>query len=143
MDLVCPLLFIKDVWGMVLLTLPFIVRVASLENRYNFHIHLVRLILFDHLTLFIQMYGVLHLFLLRVVTSIMLFIDGHSRYTWIYFMLCSICQSFVQMVHTQFSTAIRVFCSDSGGEYLNDAFHQFFVLRRSHAQNGVAERRWW
>ena len=47
---------------------------GSLENIYNFHIRLVGLILFDHLTLFIRMYGVLHLLLPRVVTSIKLFL---------------------------------------------------------------------
>jgi hypothetical protein len=40
------------------------------------------------------------------------FIDDHSRYTWIYFMkrrseLHSIYKSFVRMVHTQFSTSIK------------------------------------
>ena len=40
-----------------------------------------------------------------------IFIDDHSRYTWIYFMkhqsqLCDIHQTFARMVHTQFSTLI-------------------------------------
>jgi len=56
-----------------------------------------------------------------------IFIDGHSRYTWIYFMkhrseLCAIYTSFACMIHTQFSTPIKVFRSDSGGEYLSGAF---------------------
>jgi hypothetical protein len=62
-----------------------------------------------------------------------IFIDDHSRYTWIYFMrhrsqLCSIYRSFVRMVHTQFSTPVRVFCSDPGGEYMSDVFLPVFVL---------------
>ena len=59
-----------------------------------------------------------------------IFIDDHSRHTWIYFMkhqsqLCDIHQTFARMVHTQFSTLIRVFRSDSGGEYLSAAFRWF------------------
>jgi hypothetical protein len=84
-----------------------------------------------------------------------IFVDDHSRYTWIYFMkrrseLISIYKSFVRMVHTQFSSSIKIFRSDSGGEYLSDAFRQFLTTEGTlaqlscpgaHAQNGVAERK--
>ena len=52
------------------------------------------------------------------------------------------------MVHTQFSTSIKVFRSDSGGEYISDALRQFLASEGTlpqlscygaHAQNGVAE----
>jgi hypothetical protein len=56
-----------------------------------------------------------------------IFIDDYSKYTWIYFMkkcsqLFSFYQFFVQMIHTQFSSIIRIFRSDSGGEYLSTIF---------------------
>ena len=84
-----------------------------------------------------------------------IFIDDHSRYTWIYLMkhrseLRSIYESFVCMIHTQFSAPIKVFRSDSGGEYLSDTFRQFLASEGTlaqlscpgaHAQNGVAERK--
>ena len=49
-----------------------------------------------------------------------IFVDDHSRHTWVYFMkhrseLFSIYKAFVHMVHTQFSSDVRVFRSDSGG----------------------------
>jgi hypothetical protein len=84
-----------------------------------------------------------------------IFIDDHSRYTWIYFMkrrseLPSIYKSFTRMVHTQFFATIKLFCSDSGGEFLSDTFRQLLTLEDTlaqlscpgaHAQNGVAERK--
>ncbi|XP_035817183.1 uncharacterized isoform X8 [Zea mays] len=84
-----------------------------------------------------------------------IFIDDHSRYTWIYFMkrrseLISIYKTFARMIHTQFSTHIKTFRSDSGGEYLSDNFRQFLTSEGTlaqlscsgaHAQNGVAERK--
>jgi hypothetical protein len=54
------------------------------------------------------------------------------------------------MVHTQFSTPIKVFHSDLGGEYLLATFCQFLTLEGTlaqlscpgaHAQNGVAKRK--
>jgi transposase InsO family protein len=84
-----------------------------------------------------------------------IFIDDHSRYSWIYFMkrrseLPSIYKSFTRMVHTQFSATIKIFRSDSGGEFLSDTFCQLLTLDGTlaqlscpgaHAQNGVAERK--
>ena len=57
-----------------MLSLVFIVRDASLENRYNFHIPRVFLIQLDLLILFTQMYGVLPLLLQRAVTNTMSFL---------------------------------------------------------------------
>jgi len=64
--------------------------------------------------------------------------------------LRSIYESFVCMIHTQFFAPIKVFRSDSGGEYLSDTFRQFLASEGTlaqlscpgaHAQNGVAERK--
>jgi len=54
------------------------------------------------------------------------------------------------MVQTQFSTPIRVFRSNSSGEYFSDIFHQFLASEgtlaqlscpSAHAQNSVVERK--
>ena len=63
-----------------------------------------------------------------------IFIDDYSRYTWIYFMkhrsqLLSIYQSFIRMIHTQFSSTIRIFCSDSGGNTCQILFVNYLHLK--------------
>jgi hypothetical protein len=58
----------------LMLSLVFIVRVVTLENKYNFHILLVILTLLDPLIWFTLMFGDLHLLLQKVAINIMWFL---------------------------------------------------------------------
>jgi transposase InsO family protein len=83
-----------------------------------------------------------------------IFIDGFSRHTLIYFIkhyseALSIYRTFSVMICTHFDTFIHVFHVDSVGEYLSDALHQVhaeqgilaqFSCPGAHSQNGVAEQ---
>ena len=69
---------------------------------------------------------------------------SHSEFFQIYV-------TFSSMVRTQFSTSIRTFRSDSGGEYLSHAFCDLLAAHGTlpqlacpgaHAQNGTAEKKY-
>jgi transposase InsO family protein len=84
-----------------------------------------------------------------------IFIDGFSRHTLIYFIkhyseALSIYRTFSAMICTHFDTFIHVFHVDSVGEYLSDALHQVhaeqgilaqFSCPGAHSQNGDAEHK--
>ncbi|KAI3427499.1 ATG13 domain-containing protein [Psidium guajava] len=60
------------------------------------------------------------------------FIDNYFRYTWVYLMrqrsdFFAIYQSFTTMISTQFNRKIKVFRSDSGGEYLSGVFRSLLT----------------
>ncbi|KAG9454499.1 hypothetical protein H6P81_007403 [Aristolochia fimbriata] len=84
-----------------------------------------------------------------------IFVDDYSRFVWVYLLharseFYNAYVNFSTMVRTQFSKSIKVFCLDSGGEYVS---HIFRSLLQSHGtlhqlscpytpqQNGVAERK--
>jgi hypothetical protein len=51
-------------------------------------------------------------------------------FTWIYFLrskseVFSTFQAFVVFIENQFSTHIKILCSDSGGEYMSKEFQEF------------------
>lgn len=83
------------------------------------------------------------------------FIDDYSRFTWLYLLhskdeLFSVFKIFHSHVKTQFSSNIKIFRSDNGGEYMSHAFQEFLqtngiTSQRScpatPQQNGVAERK--
>jgi hypothetical protein len=85
-----------------------------------------------------------------------IFIDDFSHRTWICFMkhrseALSIYKTFSAIIHTHFDTSIHVFPANSAGEYPSVALHQVLVEHGTlaqfscpgtHAQNGVAERKY-
>jgi hypothetical protein len=74
------------------------------------------------------MYGALRPFLLWGGSRyFVIFVDGFSRYTWLYFLqnrfeLSKIYSKFQKMVHTQFSCNIKIFRSNNAIEYRESTF---------------------
>ncbi|OMO83306.1 Integrase, catalytic core [Corchorus capsularis] len=83
------------------------------------------------------------------------FVDDYSRYCWVYLMrhrseFFQIYSKFAAMVKTQFSVKIKVFRSDSGGEYTSTQFQELLASEgtlfqtsctETPQQNGIAERK--
>ncbi|PKU59087.1 Retrovirus-related Pol polyprotein from transposon TNT 1-94 [Dendrobium catenatum] len=84
-----------------------------------------------------------------------IFIDDHTRFTWIYFLhakhqVLATFRHFCKMVHTQFHTTPKILRSDDGGEYTSHAFKTFLqdhgILQQlscpyTPEQNGLSERK--
>jgi transposase InsO family protein len=81
-----------------------------------------------------------------------IFIDDHSRKTWIYFLktkdgVLSIFQEYIKQVENLTRKKIKVSRSDNGGEYISQDFSDFYIeagIKREYIvnynpqQNGVA-----
>ena len=84
-----------------------------------------------------------------------LFIDDHTRITWIFLMkekteVCQIFKNFNNMIQTQFHTRIRVLRTDNGKEFFNRSLGDYLlgegIVHQSSCvdtpqQNGVSERK--
>ena len=62
------------------------------------------------------------------------FIDDYSRYTWVYFLrkkseVFVMFKLFLELIHTQFQTTVKILRSDSGGEYMSNEFQSFLQNR--------------
>ncbi|XP_050877608.1 uncharacterized protein LOC127081390 [Lathyrus oleraceus] len=69
------------------------------------------------------------------------FIDDYSRFTWIYFLrskseVFSMFQKFLTYVETQFQASVKIFRSDSGGEYMSHEFQEYLQ------QKGILSQRY-
>lgn len=87
----------------------------------------------------------------------MIFVDDHSRFTWLYplekkseIFICFL--KFQKLVENQFGQKIKIFQCDGGGEFSSNAFvgHIQSCGSELHVscpgtpeQNGVAERKHW
>ena len=83
------------------------------------------------------------------------FVDDYSKFTWLYPLkrkseAYSVFVNFERMVKTQFNSNIKIFPSDNGKEFLNNAFGSFLqslgIVHHTSCpytpeQNGVAERK--
>uniref|UniRef100_A0A8R7PAD8 Integrase catalytic domain-containing protein n=1 Tax=Triticum urartu TaxID=4572 RepID=A0A8R7PAD8_TRIUA len=96
-----------------------------------------------------------------VVTSLLgerwfvTFIDGFSRYTWLYLLkqkcdVLSAFKDFYALICNQYNARVKIFRSDNGTEYVNQEFDYFLASNgiihqttcvNTAAQNGVAERK--
>jgi len=59
-----------------------------------------------------------------------IFIDDYNRYTWVYFLqnkseFFHMFKLFLALVDIQFSVAVKILWSDSGGEYMSHEFQSF------------------
>ena len=84
-----------------------------------------------------------------------IFIDDFSRYSWIYPLklkseVFATFVTFKKLVENMFSTIIKSFQTDGGGEYINNTFKHFLASHGIHhrftcphhpEQNGLAERK--
>jgi transposase InsO family protein len=92
---------------------------------------------------------------LNVYLYYVLFIDDHSRKTWIYFLknkdgVLAKFQEFKDQVENLTGRKIKILRSDDGGEYTSKEFNSFcievgikreFTVPYNPQQNGVAERK--
>lgn len=84
-----------------------------------------------------------------------IFVDDYTRFTWVYLLhhrsdFLQIYKEFSAMIKTQFSKTIKIFRSDSGGEYLSHQFREVLKTQgtisqlscvETPQQNGVSERK--
>lgn len=83
------------------------------------------------------------------------FVDDHTRVTWVYLMkhkyeLCSVLKVFVNLIQNQFNEVVKNFRTDNGSEYMDKDVRLFLEEKGIHhhtsnvytpQQNGVAERK--
>jgi len=83
------------------------------------------------------------------------FIDGFSRYTWLYLLkhksdVFSVFKDLIAIIKNKFGKTIKILCSDNGTEYVNQEFGHFLASNgiehqttcvNTPEQNGVAEHK--
>jgi hypothetical protein len=62
---------------------------------------------------------------------VLIFIDDHSHYTWVYFLrkiseFFEHLKDFKALAETQTGKKIKIHCTDDGGDYINKYVHNFF-----------------
>jgi hypothetical protein len=83
------------------------------------------------------------------------FVDDFSRFTWLYLLkakseVATVFQDFHHLVHTQFSSKIKILRSDNGSEYMSNIMIQYLSMHgiihqtscvHTPQQNGIAKRK--